>query len=100
MSAFSDSSGACLVPQSRKLHGEFRCFPYVEAVVDCFGSVMGAMNLVVMPFSIIAIRFIGEVFDRTGGYNPAFMVFIMTAVVSALLVLMVKPSRGLSLIHI
>lgn len=56
----------------------------------------GAMNLVVMPFSIIAIRFIGEVFDRTGGYNPAFMVFIVTAVVSALLVLMVKPTRGSS----
>jgi sugar phosphate permease len=74
---------------------------WMTLTADCFGSasfgsVMGAMNLVVMPFSIIAIRFIGEVFDRTGGYNPAFMVFIVTAVVSALLVLMVKPSRGRS----
>jgi sugar phosphate permease len=70
---------------------------WMTLTADCFGSasfgsVMGAMNLVVMPFSIVAIRFIGEVFDRTGGYNPAFMVFICTAVVSALLVLMVKPS--------
>lgn len=72
---------------------------WMTLTADCFGSasfgsVMGAMNLVVMPFSIIAVRFIGEVYDRTGGYNPAFQVFIGTAVISALLVFAVRPSRS------
>lgn len=62
-----------------------------------FGSVMGAMNLVVMPFSIVAVRFIGEVHDRNGNYDLAFQVFIATAVLAALLVFAFRApgaSRG------
>ena len=47
-----------------------------------FGSVMGSMNLVMMPVAIGAIRFIGVVHDRTGSYNDAFYVFIGTAFVA------------------
>lgn len=71
---------------------------WMTLTADCFGSasfgaVMGTMNFVVMPFSIISIRFIGEVFDRTGNYNLAFIAFIGTAVLSALLILMVKAPK-------
>lgn len=62
-----------------------------------FGVVMGSMNLVVMPFSIMAVRYIGEVFDRTGSYQPAFLTFMATAVVSTLLILAVRlPPRAAS----
>ncbi|WP_420429242.1 MFS transporter [Algiphilus sp.] len=51
-----------------------------------FGSVMGTMSLLVMPLSIFSVRYIGEVFDRTGSYDLAFWTFIGFAVVSALLI--------------
>lgn len=57
-----------------------------------FGAVMGTMNLVVMPFSIGSIRFVGEVFDRTGSYDAAFVTFMATAFVAAALILMVRPT--------
>ncbi len=72
---------------------------WMTLTADCFGSasfgaVMGTMNFVVMPFSIISIRFIGEVFDRTGNYNIAFMAFMATAVLSALLILLVRVPKS------
>jgi MFS family permease len=71
---------------------------WMTLTADCFGArsfgtVMGSMNLVVMPFSIVAIRFIGEVYDRTGSYRIAFIAFMLTAVVSTLLVLAVRLPR-------
>lgn len=51
-----------------------------------FGSVMGTMSLLVMPLSIFSVRYIGEVFDRTGSYDLAFWTFIGFAVISALLI--------------
>jgi MFS family permease len=72
---------------------------WMTLTADCFGStsfgaVMGAMNFVVMPFSIAAIRFIGEVFDRTGSYKLAFQVFIATAFVATALIWMLRlPQR-------
>jgi hypothetical protein len=57
--------------------------------------VMGTMNFVVMPFSIGSIRFIGEVFDRTGSYDAAFVAFMATAFVSAWLIVSVRsPVRA------
>jgi MFS family permease len=73
---------------------------WMTITADCFGArsfgtVMGSMNLVVMPFSIIAIRFIGEVFDRTGSYQLAFITFLGTALVSSVLILAVRlPGKG------
>lgn len=69
---------------------------WMTLTADCFGArsfgtVMGSMNLVVMPFAIVAVRFIGTVFDRTGSYDQAFQVFMATAVMSTLLILAVRP---------
>lgn len=55
-----------------------------------FGSVMGTMSLIVMPLSIFSVRFIGEVFDRSGSYDPAFWTFMVFAVASALLIAAVR----------
>lgn len=72
---------------------------WMTLTADCFGAksfgvVMGTMNFVVMPFSIAAIRFIGEVFDRSGRYDFAFQVFFGTAFVAAALILAVRvPQR-------
>lgn len=55
-----------------------------------FGSVMGTMSLIVMPLSIFSVRYIGEVFDRSGSYDLAFWTFIAFAVVAALLIAAVK----------
>ena len=68
---------------------------WMTLTADCFGAksfgvVMGTMNFVVMPFSIVAIRFIGEVFDRTGSYDFAFKVFLGTAFVAAALILSLR----------
>lgn len=56
-----------------------------------FGAVMGTMNLVTMPFSMIAVSYIGRTFDTTGSYDQAFVIFMVTAVISTLLILRVKP---------
>ncbi len=71
---------------------------WMTLTADCFGSasfgvVMGTMNFVVMPFSIASIRFIGEVFDRTGSYQLAFQVFIATAFIATALIWMVRLPR-------
>lgn len=68
---------------------------WMTLMADCFGSrsfgsVMGAMSIIVMPLSIISVRFIGEVFDRTGNYDPALLAFVGAATVSALLVACVR----------
>jgi len=59
-----------------------------------FGSVMGTMSLLVMPLSIFSVRFIGEVFDRTGSYDLAFWTFIGFALVAALLIAAVGPGKA------
>ena len=58
-----------------------------------FGSVIGAMSPISLPLSMIAARFVGEVFDRTGHYDFAFQVFLGVAVLSAILILFVRPPR-------
>ncbi len=72
---------------------------WMTLTADCFGAtsfgvIMGTMNFVVMPFSIASIRFIGEVFDRTGSYDFAFQVFLGTAFVAAALIVMVRVPRA------
>lgn len=73
---------------------------WTTLTADCFGAasfgvVMGSMNLVVMPFSIIAVRYIGVVFDRSGSYQLAFYTFMGTAVLATLLILGVRaPQRA------
>ena len=45
-----------------------------------------------MPLSVFSVRYIGEVFDRTGSYDAAFWTFIGFACVAALLVIRVRPA--------
>jgi hypothetical protein len=51
---------------------------------------MGMIYVGVVVSSIFCARFIGAVFDRGGGYNPAFLTFLAIAVLSALAVLLVR----------
>ncbi|HEY0915133.1 MAG TPA: MFS transporter [Solimonas sp.] len=73
---------------------------WTTLAADCFGtasfgSVLGSMNLLMVPFSIFAVRYIGEVFDRTGSYDTALITFMVTAVLSTVLILALRlPSRA------
>ena len=73
---------------------------WTTLAADCFGtasfgSVLGSMNLLMVPFSIFAVRYIGEVFDRTGSYDTALITFMVTAVVSTVLILALRlPPRA------
>lgn len=58
-----------------------------------FGSVIGAMSPISLPLSMVAARFIGEVYDRTHRYDFAFQTFLVLAVISAILILFVRPPR-------
>ena len=53
-----------------------------------YGSVYGRMNLVMQPISLLALYFIGAVYDRTGVYDVAFwtfggLIFVGIALISA-----------------
>jgi len=71
-------------------------------VASCFGSpsfgtVMGAIYVGIGISSIVSVRFVGAVFDRTGHYDEAFLAFMVLSVVSALGTLLVRPRGGASL---
>jgi len=55
-----------------------------------YGAVMGIMAIIMQPFAIAMMRFIGEVHDRSGSYVPAFAVFIALALCAMLLVSRVR----------
>src|SRR5262249_50011707 len=53
-----------------------------------FGTVRGLSLLVSSLVAFGAVRFGGEVFDRTGSYNGAFITFIAIALAAAAVMLM------------
>jgi MFS family permease len=55
-----------------------------------FGTVMGAMVILMKPMAMLALYFIGAVYDRTGSYELGFAVFIICVCVSAGLVFAVR----------
>jgi MFS family permease len=64
-------------------------------VAACFGSpsfgrVMGAMYVVILGSSIASAWFVGAMFDRTGGYNVAFVTFLVIAGGATLAALLVR----------
>jgi MFS family permease len=76
----------CVLPSSAAL------------VAACFGSpsfgrVMGMIYVAVVVSSILCARFIGDVFDRTGGYHQAFQIFLAIAVLAALTALLVRAPQ-------
>jgi MFS family permease len=68
-------------------------------VAACFGSpsfgrVMGAMYVVILGSSIIAAWFVGAIFDRTGQYHMAFLIFLVLAFASAVATLLVHAPKA------
>lgn len=55
-----------------------------------FGTVMGLMVPLQMPLNIIALRYVGQSYDRTGNYNTAFLVFIAVLLVAGLAILSLR----------
>ncbi len=55
-----------------------------------YGTVMGLMTIIMQPFAMVALRFIGEVHDRTGSYIPAFATFIALVVTAIVLIWLVR----------
>lgn len=56
-----------------------------------YGTVMGAMTIMTKGMAILGVRFIGEVYDRTGSYVPGFYVFIGAAGLACVLAWLLKP---------
>lgn len=63
--------------------------------VAAVGSVMGLMTLVQMPFTLVALRFVGASYDMTGHYNMACITFgtILPFTILALLILRTSTVR-------
>lgn len=59
-----------------------------------FGTVMGLMTIVVKGISIVAVRFVGEVYDATGTYIPAFWIFIIAVLLSMVLTACLRPETA------
>jgi hypothetical protein len=59
-----------------------------------FGTVMGLMTIVVKGISIVAVRFVGEVYDATGTYIPAFWIFIVAVLISMVLTAFLRPETA------
>ena len=58
-----------------------------------FGRVMGMIYVAVVLSSIVCAGFIGSVFDRTAGYDLAFLTFLAVAVLSALAVFPIRVAQ-------
>lgn len=58
-----------------------------------FGYVMGLMNPVNTVVSLVAIGFVGRVFDTTRSYDLAFKVFLGVALAAAVLTVLITPRR-------
>lgn len=50
------------------------------------GRVFGLMNVVTMPFSLLAPPMMGAIFDRTGSYDDGFILYICLGVAALLMV--------------
>lgn len=54
-----------------------------------YGTAMGLMTIILKLFSILAVRLIGEIYDFSGSYETAFMIFIgvvLSALVAAMFI--------------
>lgn len=62
--------------------------------VASYGAVMGLMALIQIPLTLVALRYIGHVYDSTHSYGPAFLAFAIVAVVPALVILPVRTQKS------
>jgi sugar phosphate permease len=56
-----------------------------------YGSIMGLMTIPLKGFSMLSVRFVGEMHDSTGSYTLAFIFFTAAILFSILMVWMVRP---------
>jgi len=61
---------------------------------ESFGSVMGAMGLFMLPFTMSGVQFPMSVFAATGRFEPAFATFAALTTVAAVLLFFLGPKRG------
>jgi MFS family permease len=59
-----------------------------------FGTVRGLSMLIMSGLAMVLVRFGGEVFDRTGGYELMFAIFIALQFFAAALMLANRLDRG------
>jgi len=56
-----------------------------------FGSIVGTSNAIRAPFALMAPVFAGWIFDRSGSYTTAFILFSAASAVAMLLMCAVRP---------
>jgi sugar phosphate permease len=59
-----------------------------------YGSIYGTSNLFRMPVSLLAPVFTGWVFDRTGSYKIAIMIFMLIALLATLIICFIRPPKA------
>ena len=55
----------------------------------CEHGESGAMGIIIQPLSIVTVRFIGEVHDRTGDYSLGFLTFGALVTIAMLFIMKV-----------
>jgi MFS family permease len=76
----------CILPSTAALIAA--CFG-----APSFGRVMGMIYVAVVLASVCSVRFIGAIYDGTGGYGAAFLSFLGIAVMSSLAVLLIRTPQ-------
>jgi MFS family permease len=77
----------CILPSTAALIASFFGSP-------SFGTVMGAIYVAIGVSSIISVRFVGTVFDRTGNYRIAFLAFMGLSIAAALGTMLLRARRS------
>ena len=60
-----------------------------------YGTVLGLMTIITKGMAIVGVRMVGEIYDATDSYVPAFYVFICAAALSIVLAYFLKPPSQL-----
>jgi MFS family permease len=58
-----------------------------------YGTIMGLMTIPMKVVSVVTVRMVGEIHDRTGSYSAAFLIFAGATVVAMILVSMIRPPQ-------
>lgn len=61
---------------------------------ESFGSVMGAMGLFMLPFTMSGVQFPMSIFAATGRFEPAFATFAALTTLAAILIFFLGPKRS------
>lgn len=59
-----------------------------------YGTIMGLMTVILKLLSIIAVRFIGEVYDATGSYVMAFFILMGAVAAAMVLISLLRPQEA------